>query len=139
MNTNWAKILLFSLISFALGFAICCLCCRRCHDGGCEREAAGCHAGASACAHGGEGKAACCAKGAAGHGHKRGENPGDAEADAIVKELEKADFIGDTTIAIEGGEVRVLRSADNLSVHVDLKGEERIEKHMEHGEHHEHH
>ncbi|MBK8338555.1 MAG: hypothetical protein IPK99_00385 [Flavobacteriales bacterium] len=88
MNTNWSKILLFSLLSFALGVIICCLCCRicwggSCHRGGCGNEMA-CSQGGAACAHcaegkgacckgghGGEGKASCC-KG--GHGHAEGDS-----------------------------------------------------------------
>lgn len=128
MNTNWAKILLFSLISFALGFVICRLCGSGCRGGDCERIG-GHHEMASACAHSGEGHT-CCAR-SKEHGPMRAHHPGDAEADAIVKELEKADFMGDTTIAIDGGEVHVVRTADNLSVHVDLIGDEHIEKKVE--------
>ena len=93
--------------------------------------------------HGEMGMSSCCkgeghgmGDGTHGMGHKgkgacckmdHGDNPGDAEADRITKELEKANFLGDTTIAIEGGVVRIVRSTDNTSVHVDMKGEEKTE------------
>ncbi|MCB0763389.1 MAG: hypothetical protein KDB84_01695 [Flavobacteriales bacterium] len=122
MNTNWAKVLLFSLIGFALGFLVCRTTCNSGRDrGACEREH---HGGHAACAKG-DGRSCC----QAGPG-KAMEHPGDAQADAIVKDLEKAGFMGDTTIAIHGGKVRVVRSTDNLSVHVDMEGEA-VEKDVE--------
>ncbi|MBK9177003.1 MAG: hypothetical protein IPM46_11870 [Flavobacteriales bacterium] len=64
MNTNWAKILLFTLLGFALGFIICCMTCGRCMGGGCEgdscRSSSACHAEASCGRGGGHGKKACC-------------------------------------------------------------------------------
>jgi hypothetical protein len=51
-------------------------------------------------------------------------HPGDAEADRLAKQLEEAGFIGDTTVAIDGGQVRIVRSAENTSVHVDMQGHE---------------
>lgn len=123
MNTNWAKILLFSLISFALGFAICCLCCLGggCHSGGsCEMGMGGghgsacAHGGGGACMHGGEGKAACC-KGGHGDAHS------DDGIHTIVSGLEAANFQGDTTIAIEGGTVNVQRTGDKMEVKVEMR------------------
>ena len=152
MNTNWSKILVFGLLFGIAGFFIgrftthghgerggChkqLACCDK--DGNCEHGGTCCKPGGTCskadCDHAdkmGEhhGKACCKGSHGAGEGHRKeqGTNPGDAEADAIVKQLEEADFMGDTTIAIKGGEVRVLRSADNISVHVDMKGEQHHE------------
>ncbi len=130
MNTNWAKILLFSLIGFALGFLVCRTCCGG--RGGSERGTS-CSSGNS-CGHGGERKAACCRNGK-GHGHAvayKGEHPGDAEADAISARLEAAGFMGDTTISIAGGEVHVVRSANNTSVHVDIRDTTHADAHQDH-------
>jgi hypothetical protein len=129
MNTNWAKILLFSLLSFALGFILCLLLCGRCGGGACGkgghcgREGACMHGahghggmmghcgGACQGAHGGAGGAACCK----GGGH--GEGP----AHGIVKQLEAAGFQGDTTIAIEGGTVNVKRTGERTEVRVEME------------------
>lgn len=70
-NGSWVKTLLFTLIGFGLGWAICCLTCRRCDSGSCGSGKAACHAEAS-CSHGG-GKGRCCKGGREGaeahHGH----------------------------------------------------------------------
>ncbi len=69
-NGNWAKTLLFTLIGFGLGWAICCLTCGRCAGGSCGRGQAACHAEAS-CGHG-MGHGSCCKGGKAleaHHGH----------------------------------------------------------------------
>lgn len=65
MNTNWAKILLFTLLGFALGWIMSCLMCAPCMGrgdcggGGCHGKSE-CRAEAS-CGHGGgHGKKACC-------------------------------------------------------------------------------
>jgi len=131
MNTNWSKILLFSLLSFALGVVICCLCCRMCgggscHTGGCGKEMSCERGGGGACMHGGEGKEACCKGGhGAGHGAGHGEGQGEGHHDdgvhAIVHELEASNFQGDTTIAIDGGTVNVRRDGDKTEVKVEVR------------------
>lgn len=114
MNTNWAKILLFTLIGFGLGFLVSRSCGDRgCHRGACERMMT-CHAsGGHGCGHHG-GKSGCCSK---GHGN--------AEADGavrnIVKELEERDFQGDTTVMIDGGSVRVTRDGEKSEVKVEME------------------
>lgn len=137
MNTNWSKILLFSMLSFALGFAICCLCCGDgCDRGGCDREMncahsrASCHGSASACAHDGN-KGSCC-KGGHGKGHGAGHD--DHGVHAIVKDLEAANFQGDTTIAIDGGTVNIMRDGEHLKVQVNVQDsvKKEVEVHMEH-------
>jgi len=128
MNTNWSKILLFSLLSFALGFAICCMCCHHgCGGGSCGHGAemgmacehgggGGCvHGDGGSCMHGGEGKMSCC-KG--GHGEGHGEDHG---VHAIVMSLKDANFQGDTTIAIDGGTVNVHRDGDKMEVKVEMR------------------
>lgn len=134
MNTNWSKILLFTLLGFALGFAICCLTCGRCHrggschGGGCGKEMS-CHGdmggascmhhdamGGATCGHHAEGRAACC-KGGHGMGH------GESNVKVIVADLEKAGFQGDTTVAIDGGTVHVNRTGDSTTVKVEMKEE----------------
>lgn len=120
MNTNWAKILLFSLLGFALGFIISCLTCggcmrgQSCGGGSCNKEMS-CHGGAAGCSHHGEGKAACCKGGAHGEGH--------GDVHVIVKDLERSGFQGDTTIAIEGGTVSIKRTGDSTRVQVEMKEE----------------
>jgi hypothetical protein len=76
MNTNWAKVLLFTLLGFALGWIMSCLLCSPCMGRGeCGGKAA-CHAEAS-CGHG-DGKRACCkgdtAESEAHHGHDHHEH-----------------------------------------------------------------
>ncbi|MBL7940169.1 MAG: hypothetical protein JNL43_12475 [Flavobacteriales bacterium] len=137
MNTNWSKILLFSLISFALGFAICRLTCQGggCHRGGCGHEMMSCHdgggsckrGGAATCAHGGEGKASCCKGG--GHGMATGHDANGVHA--IVQDLEAANFQGDTTITIEGGTVNIVREGDKLQVKVNIQDSVKKEVSME--------
>ncbi len=139
MNTNWAKILLFSLLGFALGFVICCLTCGRCHQGGgCEKGGAQCHGGMSQCEHGGsccsgEGShcdkagcdhkmgAACCKGGHGMHGMKE-----DGNVQVIVKQLEGSNFQGDTTITIDGGTVNVHRMGDSTTVKVEMHKTEEV-------------
>lgn len=64
MNTNWSKILLFSLLFGVLGFVLGRMC-GSCHGGGCEKEGMGMHDGATC--HGEAGMAgkggACCKMG----------------------------------------------------------------------------
>ena len=127
MNTNWAKIQLFSLLSFALGVVMCCLVCHHCGGGGCERgggcgDEKSCHGGMGECSHHGGGeKAACCKGGGHGMGH------GDDNVHVIVKELEGSNFQGDTTISIDGGTVIVHRMGDSTTVKVEMKKEEVLE------------
>lgn len=138
MNTNWSKILLFTLLGFALGWLVCCYTCNRCgggdcHGGGCGKEMS-CHGGMSQCDHGGKccsgkdsqcDKAGCdhkmggaCCKGGHGKGH------GDEHVEVIVADLEKSGFQGDTTIALENGTVQVTRSGDSTTVKVEVHEEE---------------
>lgn len=41
----------------------------------------------------------------------------------IVKELENSNFEGDTTIAIEGGEIKISKKGDEMNVEVELSEE----------------
>jgi hypothetical protein len=62
MSTNWAKVLLFTLLGFALGWIMSCLLCAPCMGrGDCSGNAA-CHAAAS-CGHGAA-MGRCCKPGA---------------------------------------------------------------------------
>lgn len=149
MNTNWSKILLFTLLGFALGWIICCLTCDRCHrGGGCEGGGCGkemsCHGGMSMCDHGGKccsGKGSQCDKEGCDHkmggacckgGHGMGH--GDEKVKVIVADLEKAGFQGDTTIAIDGGTVSVSRSGDSTKVQVEMR-EVEVEVHEHEHDH----
>jgi len=134
-NGNWAKTLLFTLIGFGLGWAICCLTCGRCAGGSCESGSGRCHSEQS-CQ--GECKGACsgacqgkCDGGSKGEcckgGHTSGH--GDENVKVIVTDLEKAGFQGDTTIAIEGGTVQVSRSGDSTTVRVEVREEEHEHAH----------
>ena len=137
MNTNWSKILLFSLLSFALGFIICCLTCRSCSRGGdCHGgKEANCHGRMSMCDHGGtccSGKESHCEKAGCDHkmggacckGGGHGTGRGEENVQVIVADLEKTGFQGDTTITIDGGAVHVSRSGDSTLVKVEMRAEE---------------
>jgi hypothetical protein len=159
MNTNWSKILLFSLLSFALGFLVARTCCRGggCHGGGCGKERGECH-GESRCEHGGgccseggtcdkegcdhtmggacckgemhaEGKGACC-KGGHGDGHGH-MGLGDDKVHVIIDGLKEKNFQGDTTVSIDGGTVHVTRTGDKMEVKVELKDSVSVEKTVE--------
>lgn len=41
----------------------------------------------------------------------------------IVRELENSNFQGDTTIAIEGGEIKITKDGDEMNVEVELTEE----------------
>jgi hypothetical protein len=170
MNTNWAKILLFSLLSFVLGFILSCLVCGPCMGGrgGCDKDMGGCHRrmsccdadgncehggscckaggqcdkagcdhaalmeghGGAACMRGHGGKGACCAKGDGMHGEGKGHH--EPRVRAIVKDLENANFQGDTTIAIPGGTVNVVMEGDHTELRVNVQDSLRKEVRMEH-------
>lgn len=131
MNTNWAKILLFSLLSFALGIVLCCLVCHRCHGGGCgdegscRRSGSGMHEGS--CMHGemGHGGKGACCKGMTEKEEKgaccKGMGHGSANADAVIEKIKASDFQGDTTVTIEGGTVKIHKDGDQLKVEVEMK------------------
>ncbi|HRD52683.1 MAG TPA: hypothetical protein PKY96_08545 [Flavobacteriales bacterium] len=136
-NGNWAKTLLFTLIGFGLGWAICCLTCGRCGGGDCSGDRCGkemsCHGGMSQCDHGGtccSGKGSTCDKegcdhkmgGACCKGHGKGH--GDEKVNAIVAGIEKSGFQGDTTVSIDGGAVHITRSGENTTVRVEMYNEE---------------
>lgn len=151
MNTNWAKILLFSLLSFVLGFILSCLVCPLCMGGrggcgkdmgGCQRQMSCCDAdghcehGGSCCKAGGHcdksdcdhaarmmghGGGACC--GMSGGKHGGGEGHHDRHVRSIVKDLEESGFQGDTTIAIAGGTVHVVMKGDSTEVRVKMEKE----------------
>ncbi len=135
MNTNWAKILLFSLIGSALGFLVC----KVGFSGNNKCNGHSMCATASSYGHGEELGQYCCMRGRDVHSLNNEdhiEHSGDAKAERFVSDLEKVDFVGDTAMAIDGGKVRVVRSVDNLSVHVDMVGKESVEKEIEIEENH---
>ena len=146
MNTNWAKILLFSLLFGIAGFFIGRTCMSNCGDkGGCHKEMSCCDKngdcvhGGSCCKAGGEcskkdcdhgskcgrGGKACCKGGHKGGHGEHGEMHGDSEVHRVVEELEAANFQGDTTIAIEGGTANISRSGDKVEVKVEVTKTER--------------
>ena len=134
MNTNWSKILLFSLISFALGFLICCMCCGRgCHrHGGCEGKE-GCEM-REGCEHGGM-KGDCCKGGK--EGCEKGEmqvgkccmmdDHGDEQVHTVVMALEAKNFQGDTTITADGTTIKVSRHGDKMTVNVESRDSSKME------------
>jgi hypothetical protein len=142
MNTNWSKILLFTLLGFALGYIVCRLSCGNCHGGGgCHGGMeASCHGGMSMCDHGGtccSGKDSHCEKAGCDHkmggacckGGGHGTSHGEERVKVIVADLEKTGFQGDTTIAIEGGTVSVSRTGDSTLVKVEMT---KAEEHHDH-------
>ena len=143
MNTNWSKILLFSLLSFALGFLVARTCCggggchkgdttchgeSRCAEGGTCDKAGGDHPVGGACCKGemhGEGKGACC-KG--GHGEM---SVGADKVHVIIDGLKEKNFQGDTTITIEGGTVNIKRTGEEMEVKVLMSDSVKVEKTVE--------
>lgn len=155
MNTNWSKILLFSLLSFALGFLVAHCCARHCgHHGGCDKDGMECH-GKSMCDHGG----GCCSEG--GHcdkadcdhkmggacchgqmgGHQgcmmHGDMKGgcckmgmgeDDKVHVIIDGLKEKNFQGDTIITIDGGTVNVSRHGDKMEVKVEMRDNMKVEE-----------
>jgi hypothetical protein len=124
MNNQWVKILVFSLISFGLGFLICCYCCGRgCHrGGGCgDGERGGMHGG---CEHG-EMKGDCCKGGGhGGHAHMDSED----EVHALIHGLKESNFQGDTTIKGDGCTVTVSRHGEKMEVKVVISDSLEVEE-----------
>ena len=149
MNTNWSKILLFSLLSFALGFLVARTCSRGGH-GGCGKGDAECH-GQSMCEHGGgccsEGGGhcekegcdhkmggACCkggehgeAKGACSHGEGHGADR-EAYVHTIIHGLKESNFQGDTTIKEEGCTITIGMHGDKTEVKVEMSDSLKVEE-----------
>lgn len=141
MNTNWSKILVFSLLFGLAGFFIGRCCSKGCGPdrGGCHKQMACCDKDGN-CAHGGscckaggqcekagcdhatmmDGQGKACCKGGHGDGGHHGSGTSD-EAEAIVQRLKDADFQGDTTIAIQGGTMQVIRNGDKCQVRVNVQ------------------
>ena len=130
MNTNWAKILLFSFLSFVLGIIVCCLVCHHGHGRGCGDEGACGHGGScmheGACMHGemGHGEKGACCKGMMEKEEKgsccKGMGHGSAIAEVVIEKIKASDFQGDTTVAIEGGTVKIHKEGDQLKVEVQM-------------------
>lgn len=119
MNNTWVKILVFGLL-FGIGGFLIGRCCGTCHHGcakgeSCEMGMRGCPEGhGDACMHGKEGGMdACCMHGMGMHGEEH--------VHMIIADLEKRNFQGDTTIAIDGGTVNVDRSGDKTTVKVQMQ------------------
>lgn len=142
MNSNWSKILLFSLLSFVLGWLVCCFCCgghRGCgwHDEGCEKggmcmhgEGMGgcCKGEGEGCMHGGKGS--CCkgeGHGGCAHGEMEGKKGacckmghGDDAAHATIEKIKASNFEGDTTVMVEGGTVKIHKHGEDFKVEVEM-------------------
>ncbi len=154
MNTNWSKILLFSLLSFALGFLVARTCCG---GGGCHKGGGACH-GESRCEHGGgccaeggtcdkegcdhtmggscckdgghgEGKGAHCGGHHAGHGH--GDRHGEGHEEhihAIVHSLKDAGFQGDTLIKEGDCTITIGLHGGKTEVKVEMNDSVKVEE-----------
>jgi len=121
MNTNWSKILLFSLLFGAVGFVIGRMCGHGCgHKGdACGPEAHACAPGGhEACMEGGHGRGACCMD---GHG--------DEDVHAMVMHLRSSGYQGDTVLTIDGGTVKVGLHGDKTTVEVERKDSLKVEEH----------
>jgi hypothetical protein len=125
MKENWFAILMFSIIFGILGYLLgicgCCTSQNSCAPSSC------CSSHKACCS---SGDAASCADvnvwvdeedGVHVHMDDRHE-----QVELIVESLSE-DFVGDTTIAIEGGEIRISKSEDG-----ELRVEVQVEE--EHGE-----
>ncbi|MEZ4740586.1 MAG: hypothetical protein R2818_14795 [Flavobacteriales bacterium] len=146
MNTNWIKILLFSLLFGIAGFFVGRTCMSNCGDrGSCHAEMSGCSKGGK-CEHGG----GCCKAGGecskkgcehaskCGHGGHRGypdgsvtqdEMHGDSEVHRLVEQLEASNFQGDTSITIDGGTANIHRTDDKVEVKVEVIRTQRRDAH----------
>jgi hypothetical protein len=136
MNTNWSKILLFSLLSLALGIVIGHMCTYMCMGGSChhgghgdmacckEGGKEGCEHGGmkEGCEHGEGGKGACCM----GEGH-HGEDH-EARIHTIVHGLKERNFQGDTTIKEEGCVVTIGMHGDKTEVKVEMSDSLKMEE-----------
>lgn len=124
MNTNWAKILLFTLLGFALGHIVTYLCMCRCgQHGGHE-----CHAGA--CGQAVDG--ACCpAHGHGGKGHGGHGQGHEERVSEIVHGLKASGFQGDTTIQDGGAIVRIGIHGEKTEVRVEMSDSVVVEKTVE--------
>ncbi|HEX2618207.1 MAG TPA: hypothetical protein VHL57_11740 [Flavobacteriales bacterium] len=136
MNTNWTKILLFSLLFAAIGFILGRVCGHGCGSGGCERGQAECH-GKSMCAHGGS----CCTEGGHcdqagcdhqmggacckmdGHGGGHGDHHGHSDPDVqgMVHKLRESGYQGDTVLTYPDCTVKVGIHGDKTMVEVERK------------------
>ncbi|MEM7162036.1 MAG: hypothetical protein AAF487_06280 [Bacteroidota bacterium] len=108
MKGEWTKILVFGIIFLILGFLLGRVTCTSC----CSPQ----------------GKEVRIQKMMLdGEDFSRG---GSEDVEVIVKSFEGDDFKGDTTVAIEGGEIQISRSGDEIEVEVEISddGTERIEK-----------
>ena len=150
MKTNWTKLLVVCLLVGLAGFFLgrwCAGSCGNkgaaCHrpmaccdkDGNCEHGGTCCKPGGQCtkadCDHAammeGHGKA-CCKGGHHGHHAHHGGTGAEAAVEDIVLRLKEGDFEGDTTIAINGGTVNVIRNGERMEVRVNvadsLKNEE---------------
>lgn len=65
-----------------------------------------------------------------------GEGHDDHGVHAIVKDLEAANFQGDTTITIPGGSVNVVRTGDKIEVKVNVQ--DSVKKELSMGVEHSH-
>ena len=135
MNTNWTKILLFSLLALALGFIIGMMCRSHCYGSGhCGKDGyhqtAGCGSGSSCCKGDDHYGGSSCHRGGKRDHHDKGH--GDGEAHEAIERIKASDFQGDTTVAIEGGTVKIHREGDEMKVEVEMKrshkGHEKVEK-----------
>ncbi|NND78168.1 MAG: hypothetical protein HKN39_08295 [Flavobacteriales bacterium] len=48
---------------------------------------------------------------------------GDGEHTVIIKELSDSSFEGDTTISIDGGEIKIIKNGDEMEVEVEMSEE----------------
>lgn len=127
MNTNWTKVLLFSLLFGAVGFILGRMCGHGCGERqGCERGAMECH-GKSMCEHGG----GCCTEGGhcdkAGCDHEMGAacckkgGPGDPDVQGMVHQLRASGYQGDTVLTYPDCTVKVGIHGDKTLVEVERK------------------
>lgn len=77
MNSNWSKILLFSLLFGVLGFIVGRMCGSSCGEGHCDKESMSAMHG-EACAHDGKDKCCTMKEGMAMH------DKADASVDSVV-------------------------------------------------------
>jgi hypothetical protein len=114
MKENWFAISIFSVIFGILGYLLG-MCGSCCAPQNCCSSSQQCSSQQACCAPSG---AACCAGGENVFIHK---HDGDA-AHAIIHELEMADFVGDTTITIDGMTINMTKSEDgDIDVQVEME------------------
>ncbi len=125
MKENWFAILMFSIVFGVLGFLLGSNCCQSsdCDSKSCTSESASCDKSKcdkSSCEYS---KQECAhkSKSCSSDKHHKVSVGGEDNIEVIISDLGE-DFVGDTIISIDGGEVSISKSDDGeLRVEVEME------------------